>query len=460
MIRQRIFAECERRIFDPLLAQNFMWMGLPNAKRRDDLPWDATPAGQVQPVNNWDAWICWNWLTTALLLDTNAERRTRAVEKAVICLDNFIDTYPEDGGCEEGPSYYNRAAISLYEALQLLSSATAGRVNIWHEPLLQRMGEYLVEARIAGDQYLDIGDAHVEIRFDRDALFQFGKQVRSPLMVDHARADLEKEYVPQTLPAIFDEKTFRAAEAGVSPLLKDVWLPDTLLMAAREQANSSKGFYLGCIAADNGKSHTHNDTGNIWIYLDGEPVLIDLGNVQYTYQSFNMHRFEQQGVQSAYHNLPTINGVQQGNGSAYRATGHKYAATDGASELRFDFAQAYPAAARVRSLVRSVQLDRSARRIALEDAYDLSAPGSIVWSFMTCRTPQVQGSVVALPPRAQDHSKAVTMKFDPQLLSVKVEPIKLDDRLQVASWGETVYRILISTARPASQGEARFTFGS
>ena len=73
-VPERVYLEAERRIFKPLLAQNFMWMGLPNAKRRDDLPWDATPQGEVQPVNNWDAWICWNWLNTALMLDRDAER--------------------------------------------------------------------------------------------------------------------------------------------------------------------------------------------------------------------------------------------------------------------------------------------------------------------------------------------------------------------------------------------------
>ncbi len=57
-LAERVYLEAERRILKPLLAQNFMWMGLPSAKRRDDLPWDITPPGQVQPVNNWDSWIC------------------------------------------------------------------------------------------------------------------------------------------------------------------------------------------------------------------------------------------------------------------------------------------------------------------------------------------------------------------------------------------------------------------
>ena len=65
LVRERCVFEAERSILQPCLAQNFMWMGLPGGKPRHDLPWLVDPAkGEVQPVNNWDAWICWNWLTT------------------------------------------------------------------------------------------------------------------------------------------------------------------------------------------------------------------------------------------------------------------------------------------------------------------------------------------------------------------------------------------------------------
>jgi hypothetical protein len=39
LMRERVYFETERRIFNPLLAQNFMWMGLPGGKARHDLPW-------------------------------------------------------------------------------------------------------------------------------------------------------------------------------------------------------------------------------------------------------------------------------------------------------------------------------------------------------------------------------------------------------------------------------------
>ena len=46
LVRERVYFETERRILEPLLAQNFMWMGLPGGKPRHDLPWIEVPTGQ------------------------------------------------------------------------------------------------------------------------------------------------------------------------------------------------------------------------------------------------------------------------------------------------------------------------------------------------------------------------------------------------------------------------------
>ena len=458
MIAERVYLEAERRIFNPLLKENFMWMGLVPAKRRDDLPWDATPEGEVQPVNNWDAWICSNWLLTSLLLDRDAERRVRGVQKMMVCLDNFINTYPEDGGCEEGCSYWNEAPGTMLEGLELLGSATNGRVNIWHEPLLRRMGEYIVKARIAGNLYLNSGDAHTRQNVDRDRLLRYGKHVDSELMLALALGDFSADYLPRTLPAIFGEKALRAEPGRTSPLLKDVWLPETALMAARMETNSAKGLYLACIASDNGKSHSHNDTGSFWVYLDGEPVLIDLGAESYQKQSFDEHRYELLSTESAYHNLPTIGTVQQGVGSAFRATDLHYSLSGDEAALEMNLAEAYPAEGRVQTWMRSVALDRKANQVTIRDRYALkSNPTQITWSLMTCRPVVVEDGKLRFKARAEDRSAEVVVEYDAALLTAEVETMNLTNAGLVSVWGPVVYRVLLKTRRDATGGESRLT---
>ena len=123
-LRQRLRLEVDRRVLTPALERDdFWWLGF-------------TP----REVNNWNPWINSNWLTAVLLLEQDPARRARAVTKIARSLDRFVDAYPDDGGCDEGPGYWGRAAASLFEALELLSSATGGRVEVWREPIVGAHG--------------------------------------------------------------------------------------------------------------------------------------------------------------------------------------------------------------------------------------------------------------------------------------------------------------------------------
>ena len=80
-----------------------------------------------------------------------------------------------------------------------------------------------------------------------------------------------------------------------------------------------RGFYLAAKGGHNAESHNHNDVGNFIVYADGRPVLIDAGVGTYTAKTFSPQRYEIWTMQSAYHNLPTINGFLQKDGRQFRA---------------------------------------------------------------------------------------------------------------------------------------------
>ena len=69
--------------------------------------------------------------------------------------------------------------------------------------------------------------------------------------------------------------------------------------------------YVAVLASNNGRSHSHNDTGNFVIYQDGQPVAIDVGVEAYTAKTFCRERYSIWTMQSAFHNLPTVGGVMQ-----------------------------------------------------------------------------------------------------------------------------------------------------
>ena len=58
-------------------------------------------------------------------------------------VDKFINFVKADGACEEGPSYWGHAAGKMYDYLQILSDGTDGKVSLFKEPMIRRMGEYI-----------------------------------------------------------------------------------------------------------------------------------------------------------------------------------------------------------------------------------------------------------------------------------------------------------------------------
>ena len=62
----------------------------------------------------------------------------------------------------------------------------------------------------------------------------------------------------------------------------------------------------------------------------------------YTRKTFSAQRYEIWTMQSAYHNLPTINGVMQKDGREFAARDVRYRADERIAELSMDIAAAYP----------------------------------------------------------------------------------------------------------------------
>src|SRR2546430_13970641 len=89
--------------------------------------------------------------------------------------------------------------------------------------------------------------------------------------------------------------------------------------AARSTPDSGARLYLSAWAGHNAQSHNHNDVGNFIVYGDGTPVLIGVGVETYSAKTFSAQRYEIWTMQSAYHNLPTINGIMQGAGREFQA---------------------------------------------------------------------------------------------------------------------------------------------
>ncbi|HLA39080.1 MAG TPA: heparinase II/III family protein, partial [Candidatus Glassbacteria bacterium] len=279
LIRQRFLAETSRRVLEPCLA-------------RDDFWWMAF---QGDHINNWNPWCNSNWLTADLLLERDGNKRLEAVAKIMRSLDKFITSYHPDGGCDEGPGYWGRAGASLFDCLELLYSATGGKIDVYSYPLIQNMGRYIYRAHIDGPYFINFADAPAKTGIAGDLVYRFGKRIADDKMTSLGAwaesASLKKSPAPggslgRRLPALADVGELTTA-IGTPPYVRDAWLDGIQVMAARSREGSAEGFYLAAKGGHNAESHNHNDVGNFIVYYDGLPVIVDAGVGVYTRQTFS-----------------------------------------------------------------------------------------------------------------------------------------------------------------------------
>jgi hypothetical protein len=441
LIRKRLQLEVDRRVLTPCEQRDdFWWMGL-------------GPAGPTRVLNNWTPWINSNWLAANLLLEADERRRLRMVHKSLQSLDRFLAGYHEDGGCDEGPGYWGRAGASLFDCLEWLHSASGGAIDIYGDPLVGEMGRYIVRAHIYDDWFINFADASARIRLDGDLVYRYGRRIgdRDMQLLGAFAARAGEGYtargdIGRQLPALFNVETLRAAPKG-QPLLADVWLPGIQVMAARLRRGSPEGLYLAAKGGHNAESHNHNDVGNFIVYANGQPAIIDAGVGTYTAKTFSSQRYEIWTMQSAWHNLPTIDGVMQAPGRQYAAREVSHRADGRQAEFRLDIGGAYPAEAGVKSWRRTLALDRGANQVRLSEQFLLSrTPRTLT---LTLLTPGPAG--VERPGRLR--LGPVAVEFDPAALAPKIEQVALEDARLRDIWGERLYRVLLAATAPAQQGE-------
>ncbi len=442
LIRKRMRAEVDRRVLTPALQRDdFWWMGF----------------GERKNINNWNPWINSNWLAAVLLLEADPPRRTGSVYKIMRSLDNFINIYPDDGASDEGPGYWGRAGASLFDNLELLRSATNGTIDIYRAPLVRSMGQYIYRVYIKDQYFIPMGDASAKLTPDAELVYQYGKRIGDPVMQGFGAllAQRRGPYRPgssspgRILPALFVAREIATAQAA-EPLLGSVWLADLQLMAARSTPNSGVGLYVAAWGGHNAQSHNHNDVGNFIVYGDGKPVLIDLGVETYSAKTFSSQRYEIWTMQSAYHNLPTINGVLQAAGREFQAKNLSFNETANRVTFSADIASAYPAAAAVQRWQRRVTLDRKAPALELEDKYELKQ-----WKEPVRLNLMTPLSVDTSKPGAVHLGGRYVLTFDAHELHAAAEAIPITDEHLRSVWGDRVERLVLTTQGTALRGSYR-----
>lgn len=421
ILRQDIEHALRTRILEPYITDHFWWMG------------------NDGPLNNWAPWCTQNVLLSVLTLPLSEKEARKVLKTAVSTLDQYISSFPEDGGCDEGASYYHAAALALWGALHVIALSTGYDMHdVFAEGKIKAMAEYIEKVHVSGDIYLNFADCSPKAGHLTAREYLFGKAVGSQALMHHAALDADNDwresdndynlFYKYIALSSWDEIREEAARKIDIEKPRFTMFSGTGLAIYRQD-----GITFAIKGGHNGESHNHNDAGSIILYKGKKPCLIDIGVETYTKTTFSKDRYTLLPMRSSYHNVVNFPPLEQHEGEEYRAE------TLMMSEkgVSFDLTGAYESGKGLRKYARNVSFDKGI--ISIAEIFDSDNPA--VLSLLSTEKPVIRSRSVRWESFKASFSGKITGS---------VETIEITDaRLRIA-WPKRIYRALITLPGPIS----------
>ena len=439
VISLRLRHELQERILDPFMENDREW-------------WMAFYWKPGEIINNWNPWCNSNVLQCYLLLEDDRNKLTDAVWRTMQSVDKFINFVKSDGACEEGTSYWGHAAGKMYDYLQILSDGTNGKVSLFKNPMIRRMGEYISRSYVGDGWVVNFADASAKGGGDAPLIYRYGRAVGSEEMMQFAAYLLKgkRPTIPlgndafRTLQCVLLNKELEQTEAA-HKVPACTWYPETEFC----YLTNNSGWFLATKGGFNNESHNHNDAGTFSLYINNTPILIDAGVGTYTRQTFSSERYSIWTMQSNYHNLPMINGVPQRFGQEYKAT--NVVCKEKQRYFSADISTAYPEEAAVNSWTRAYKLEN--KRLVITDKFSLKETKAanqvnfLVWGDIDISKAGKVSITVG-----DEHA---TLEY-PTNFKATLETIELPDTRLSNVWGEQIYRIVLTDSQKRLEGSYKF----
>ena len=166
LIAKRLKQEITNKVLKPYFERDDFWyMGFKGGR-----------------PNNWNPWVNYNMLNSFLLLETDPQKKLAEVQKIIRSIDKFLNGYSDDGGCDEGPSYWGVAGGLLFESLDLLKKATNGKFDVFDDPLIQNIGRYFYKVNIHAPYFINFADADATTYGNPAVVYLYVKSIGDSIM--------------------------------------------------------------------------------------------------------------------------------------------------------------------------------------------------------------------------------------------------------------------------------------
>lgn len=359
-VKERVSQEIEQRIF-----QNF-W----NYKHLDS--WKTVRM-------NWNHVCNGEVIRTALYQIRDPRILAHFTHAAIQNLTYALDGFTDDGGCEEGPGYWNYGFGHFLYVAYALHLKTDGELNLMKDEKIRKICEYPLAAHIKDhfmSTFADSSHGNVPVRIAMIINEFYDIPELYALCRRHPDGSLR-------LGGMHELATYKGQKSDGVADNRDYLLPELGQVKLRGTSGENQ-LTLMATAGNNGVPHNHNDIGSFIVHQNDQIFLVDPGAPLYTRKTFSSKRYEIVFCNSIGHSVPLIDDKQQLPGSQYYGTlKTKNLNAEGPKQVVIDMTHAYPEGT-VKKLVRKFTLAPDSNQLTLDDAYEFDeAPHSLEEAFIT-----------------------------------------------------------------------------
>ena len=413
-IQRRIRQKVTSRILRPLLDGNAMsWMGYGG-----------------HHINNWVPWLVSNCLPAAMLFGEGFDRIV-LMQRLLSCLELFLDTYQPDGGCDEGPGYWNAAGACLFDCLELLREATGGAIQVYDQPLIASIGAYMYQVHLFDRHFVNFADCAPIPSVSAELLWRYGERVGDPTLQQLGLALFDPETQLEFTRFFPYRSVLHVLAFGEMMARKGDYHPQRQSFLENLQVGVSRDPESGLTAAwkggHNDESHNHNDVGCFMVYRQKQPVVIDPGVEEYTAKTFGPERYTIWTMQSPFHNLPLIGGQAQQAGRDFAASRMDCQFKEDGFCCRMGLEHAYPKETGIRQYDRTISGGYGSDGwVRTADALELEQPGEACWYLNLADQPELEDGSCQV--------NGAILRWDAAAFTVSEEDIPLTSPKLIADW--------------------------
>ena len=420
IIGERMVYEIKRRGIQPYIDRMDQW-------------WRGYD--KTRKPNNWNPWIASNVLTSTALVESELSVRKKIVALAMESMDVFIDGYPADGGCNEGPGYWGHAGGALFMALEVIYDMTGGTADFFKEEIVYNMLDYIRKVHMRGFRYTNFADCAVEMyKEGMHSVIRMGRRTENKKLYDFAVSNTKAPKIPNGHYLVY----FAFKDMCDTLPERKEFVPNKFDLLGDLQVavyRNREGFTLAAKGGHNKESHNHNDVGQFILLNNDEPVIIDIGAPTYTRDVFSENRYKVFPINGTWHSMPIFGGYAQKEGVEFGCD--RFLANE--EKITIEYQSAYEKEAKVNKCVREILLGKD--EITVTETVDFDSDEAVFQYYIVDAPVKKEGNSFFF-----ENGVKITMPEGSEVV-----PVPVSDEKVIQSWHtKTLHKLVFKMEKSGS----------